>query len=58
MTLKIYPCLAVLGLYFDVTSGYDAYFFSELCWGKAMVAYTMPQQRKEYACAMKAYACN
>ena len=21
-------------------------FFSELCWGKAMVAYTMPQQRK------------
>ena len=24
-----------------------AYFFSELCWGKAMVAYTMPQQRKK-----------
>ena len=23
-----------------------AYFSSELCWGKAMVAYTMPQQRK------------
>ena len=21
-------------------------FFSKLCWGKAMVAYTMPQQRK------------
>ena len=21
--------------------------FSELCWGKAMVAYTMPQQRKK-----------
>ena len=21
------------------------YFFSELCWGKAMVAYTVPQQR-------------
>ena len=26
----------------------DTYFFlSELCWGKAMVAYTMPQQRKK-----------
>ena len=22
-------------------------FFSELCWGKAMVAYTMPQQWKK-----------
>ena len=22
-------------------------FFSELCWGKAMVAYAMPQQRKK-----------
>ena len=22
-------------------------FFSELCWGKAMVAYTMPQQRNK-----------
>ena len=22
-------------------------FFSELCWGKAMVAYTKPQQRKK-----------
>ena len=22
-------------------------FFSELCWGKAMVAYRMPQQRKK-----------
>ena len=22
-------------------------FFSGLCWGKAMVAYTMPQQRKK-----------
>ena len=22
-------------------------FFSEVCWGKAMVAYTMPQQRKK-----------
>ena len=22
------------------------FFFSELCWGKAMVAYTMPQQSK------------
>ena len=22
-------------------------FFSELCWGNAMVAYTMPQQRKK-----------
>ena len=22
-------------------------FFSELCWGKAVVAYTMPQQRKK-----------
>ena len=22
-------------------------FFSELCWGKAMLAYTMPQQRKK-----------
>ena len=22
-------------------------FFSELCWGKAIVAYTMPQQRKK-----------
>ena len=22
-------------------------FFSELCWGKAMVAYTMPQQGKK-----------
>ena len=24
-----------------------AIFFSGLCWGKAMVAYTMPQQRKK-----------
>ena len=24
-----------------------AFFFSELCWGKAMVAYPMPQQRKK-----------
>ena len=23
------------------------FFFSELCWGKAMMAYTMPQQRKK-----------
>ena len=23
------------------------FFFSELCWGKAMVAYTMPQQRQK-----------
>ena len=23
------------------------FFFSELCWGKAMVAYTKPQQRKK-----------
>ena len=23
------------------------FFFSELCWGKAMVAYTMTQQRKK-----------
>ena len=23
------------------------FFFSELCWGKAVVAYTMPQQRKK-----------
>ena len=22
-------------------------FFSELCWGKAVVAYTVPQQRKK-----------
>ena len=25
----------------------DAVYFSELCWGKAVVAYTMPQQRKK-----------
>ena len=25
---------------------YTVLFFSELCWGKAMVAYTKPQQRK------------
>ena len=25
----------------------ENYFFSDLCWGKAMVAYTMPQQRKK-----------
>ena len=25
----------------------SSFFFSELCWGKAMVAYTMPEQRKE-----------
>ena len=23
------------------------FFFSESCWGKAMLAYTMPQQRKK-----------
>ena len=23
------------------------FFFCELCWGKAMVAYAMPQQRKK-----------
>ena len=25
----------------------DTPFFSEFCWGKAMVAYAMPQQRKK-----------
>ena len=25
----------------------SSFFLSELCWGKAMVAYTMPQQRKK-----------
>ena len=25
----------------------ERFFFSELCLGKAMVAYTMPQQRKK-----------
>ena len=24
-----------------------SFFFSELCWGKAMVVYTMPQERKK-----------
>ena len=31
--------------YFDILS--CNLFFSEFCWGKAMVAYTMPQQRKK-----------
>ena len=26
---------------------YDVLFFSELCWGKAMEAYTTPQPRKK-----------
>ena len=32
---------------FSLTCDPEHYFFSELCWGKAMVAYTMPQQRKK-----------
>ena len=28
-------------------NGQQSHFFSELCWEKAMVAYTMPQQRKK-----------
>ena len=27
--------------------GHCIFFFSEICWGKAMVAYTNPQQRKK-----------
>ena len=30
-----------------ITSGNTCFFFSDLCWGKAMVAYTMPQQTKK-----------
>ena len=32
---------------FYKVSLWDIFFFSELCWGKAMVAYTMPQQKKK-----------
>ena len=28
------------------------FFCNELCWGKAMVAYTKPQQRKKEECEM------
>ena len=28
------------------TGGGRRFFFSEICWGKAMVAYTKPQQRR------------
>ena len=44
LQLKIrYPemCLSVFFFFFSVL------FFSELCWGKAVVAYTKPQQRKK-----------
>ena len=30
-----------------VNCHFSLFFFSELCWGKAMVTYTMPQQRKK-----------
>ena len=34
--------------YDDSNGDVDVFlFFSELCWGKAMVAYTKPQQRKK-----------
>ena len=32
-------------MYTEIFSFY--FFSSELCWGKAMVAYTMPQRRKK-----------
>ena len=32
---------------FNNRQNFFFFFFSELCWGKAMVAYTMPQQRKK-----------
>ena len=35
------PCHTFVSSYSSDT------FFSELCWGKAMMAYTKPQQRKE-----------
>ena len=31
----------------SVVSAFFSFFFSEFCWGKAMVACTMPQKRKE-----------
>ena len=30
-----------------IGSTWNLFFISELCWGKAMVAYTKPQQRKK-----------
>ena len=30
-----------------ISALFFSFYFSELCWGKAMVAYTMPQQRKK-----------
>ena len=30
-----------------IANGLDLFLFSEACWGKAMVAYTMPLQRKK-----------
>ena len=32
---------------YDPDKGLDNFFLSESCWGKAMVAYTIPQQRKK-----------
>ena len=32
---------------FTMKIQYEYFFFSELCWGKAMVAYTVPQKWKK-----------
>ena len=39
--------LAAHSLTFFFSFFFLFFSFSELCWGKAMVAYTMPQQRKK-----------
>ena len=34
-------------MHFHGTGFFSLFFLSVICWGKAMVAYTMPQQRKK-----------
>ena len=45
---KIHPYLAVL--VYERVWVCACVFFSELCWGKAMVIYTKPQQKKKEEC--------
>ena len=45
--LTCFPDRFSEGLEFSLIMVIFVPFFSELCWGKAMVAYTMPQHRKK-----------
>ena len=44
---KINSFYSKISLLTELLTANLVFFFSELCWGKATVAYTMPQQRKK-----------